>query len=238
MDGGHSPVLLELRNQPAWALPSRVSRSRLPDYPCSSSRDLNALDKWKTLQQRYMDIPAMHIPLIVLAPFRCCLILPCRSLFVWRVVGSLQARGARLLGRSLSSPACLLAAISTTTVIWIVPVAFAYVKVRPGIVPIALGKTCSVSVSPKWRNCWTSPKQQETCLRFLYQWRHRQTRGEGEGTCCYSRKPRISQLAKVAAAGGAASFGQDLRFADVIQVRNREGAKRKQPFGVHWNKRG
>ena len=59
MDGGHSPVLVELRNQSAWALPWRAPRPRLPDWLYAPSRDLKALDKWKDLRQQWMDSPAM-----------------------------------------------------------------------------------------------------------------------------------------------------------------------------------
>ena len=56
-DGGHSPVLVELRNQPAWDLQRRVPRLRLPGWLYTPS--LKALDKWKDIQQRWMDSPAM-----------------------------------------------------------------------------------------------------------------------------------------------------------------------------------
>ena len=59
MDGGHSPVLVELRNQSAWALPWRAPRPRLPDWLYAPSRDLKALDRWKDLRQQWMDSPAM-----------------------------------------------------------------------------------------------------------------------------------------------------------------------------------
>ena len=47
-DGGHFAVLIEVRNQSAWALPWRVARPRLPDWLYASSRDLRPLDKWKS----------------------------------------------------------------------------------------------------------------------------------------------------------------------------------------------
>ena len=59
MDGGHSPVVIELREQASWALQWTCPRPRLPPLLCKKARDLRTSDAWKDLLEEWQVSPVV-----------------------------------------------------------------------------------------------------------------------------------------------------------------------------------
>ena len=59
MDGGHCPVLLELRDR-SWTLPWRCPRPRVPQWLQVPSRELRSRKKWKDLSGAWQGPSAMQ----------------------------------------------------------------------------------------------------------------------------------------------------------------------------------
>ena len=59
-DGGHSPVVVELRDHSTWALNWKCPRPRLPPLLTHSSSELRALPEWTELVEQWQGSAAVQ----------------------------------------------------------------------------------------------------------------------------------------------------------------------------------